>query len=210
MKVSGGLQEDGIVVGNTYDKYNSGNPIVRWMMQGFARNLSELVTKASPQSIHEVGCGEGYWTLKWDKEGITAKGSDFSNQVIEIAKLNARKQGGDDKIFKVGSIYDLHPTTDSADLLVCCEVLEHLEDPEEGLRALQKTVSKHLIVSVPREPIWCILNMARGKYLANFGNTPGHIQHWTSAGFVKLISQYFDVVEVRKPFPWTMLLCRPK
>lgn len=209
MKVSGGMEEGGIVVGNTYDKYNSGNPVVRWMMRGFAQKLEALVTKVNPKSIHEVGCGEGYWVLKWNDAGINARGSDFSTRVINLAKLNAEKQKLSTKIFNVGSIYELQ-ASDSADLIVCCEVLEHLEDPEAGLYALQKIVKGHLIVSVPREPIWCALNMVRGKYLLNFGNTPGHLQHWSSTGFTKLISNYFDVIEIAKPFPWTMLLCQAK
>jgi hypothetical protein len=52
--------------------------------------------------------------------------------------------------------------------------------------------------------------MARGKYLLQGGNTPGHIQHWSSRGFVELVSRHFEVVKVRKPLPWTMLLCRPR
>jgi hypothetical protein len=67
-----------------------------------------------------------------------------------------------------------------------------------------------VVVSVPREPIWCGLNMVRGKYFSKLGNTPGHIQHWSSSDFVNLVSKYFDVVEVKKPLPWTMLLCRVK
>src|SRR3546814_863681 len=179
MKVSGGLKEDGIIVGNAYDKYNSGNPIVRWMMQGFAQDLSNLVNLASPTTIHEVGCGEGYWTLKWTQEGMAARGSDFSSQVIELAKQNAESRKLSPELFQVGSIYNLHPARDSADLIVCCEVLEHLEHPEAGLQALQGIVEKYLIISVPREPIWCALNIMRGKYLRSFGNTPGHIQHWS-------------------------------
>ncbi len=210
MKMSGGLTEDGVVVGNAYDKYSSGNPIVRWMMQGFARDLSDLVDKSSPRSIHEVGCGEGYWVLKWNSNGMVARGSDFSSQVIELARTNAENQSVSPALFNVGSIYDMDPVRDAADLVVCCEVLEHLEHPEEGLKALLRIVGKHLIVSVPREPIWCALNLARGKYIRSFGNTPGHIQHWSKAGFVRLISQYFEIVETRSPFPWTMLLCRPK
>lgn len=89
---------------------------------------------------------------------------------------------------------------DAADLIVCCEVLEHLERPEEGLRALQRVVGRYLIVSVSREPIWCVLNLARGKYIADFGNTPGHIQHWSKRGFVALVSKYFEVVEVKIPY----------
>ena len=55
IRISGGSEESGIVVGNTFDKYGSRNPIVRWMMDGFESDLTQLVTRASPSSIHEVG-----------------------------------------------------------------------------------------------------------------------------------------------------------
>ena len=208
MKISGGLKESGIVVGNAYDKYGSRNPVVRRIMHGFDKELAELVAKAAPETIHEIGCGEGFLTQGWIKQGIDAHGSDFSTQVIELARANAVEQGFSPELFKVRSIYDLEPGQDSADLIICCEVLEHLEHPEDGLQALLRVATNHVIISVPREPIWCMLNMARGNYLTNFGNTPGHIQHWSRNAFVQLVERYFDVMEVRTPLPWTMLLCR--
>jgi 2-polyprenyl-3-methyl-5-hydroxy-6-metoxy-1,4-benzoquinol methylase len=210
VKVSGGIKEDGIVIGNAYDKYGSRNLIVRRLMQRFELSLTDFVTKAAPQSIHEIGCGEGYWVLRWQELGFEARGCDFSSKVIEIARKNAKNHKLSMSLFKTRSIYDLAQDVDAADLIVCCEVLEHLERPEEGLRALQRVVGRYLIVSVPREPIWCVLNLARGKYIADFGNTPGHIQHWSKRGFVALVSKYFEVVEVKIPLPWTMLLCRPR
>ncbi|MGB5644689.1 MAG: class I SAM-dependent methyltransferase, partial [Gammaproteobacteria bacterium] len=179
MKISGGVKEDGIVVGNAYDKYGSTNPIVRRIMSGFNDSLSELVEKAAPDNIHEIGCGEGYWVVQWNHQGINARGSDFSSQVIELACRNATEEKLSPGIFQQRSIYDVKAPNDTADLIVCCEVMEHLEYPEDGLQALQKIVDKHLILSVPREPVWRILNIARGKYLSNLGNTPGHIQHWS-------------------------------
>ncbi|MGR8981489.1 MAG: class I SAM-dependent methyltransferase, partial [Gammaproteobacteria bacterium] len=180
MKISEGMLEDGIVVGNTYDKYGSRNPVVRWIMKGFADALTGLVAKAAPSTIHELGCGEGYWVLDWNQQGIEARGSDFSEKVIGFARENAECRGISPALFSARSIYDIEPGRDSADLVVCCEVLEHLEDPEAGLEALQRVATEYVILSVPREPIWCMLNMLRGKYVASFGNTPGHIQHWSS------------------------------
>lgn len=209
MKIAGGATENGIVIGNAYDKYGSGNPIVKWIMNGFESALSGLVAKASPTAIHEIGCGEGYWVMRWTEQGIAASGCDFSNQVIELARENAVERGLSSGLFATRSIYDLEADRDGADLVVCCEVLEHLEDPEAGLRSLQNVAGRHLIVSVPREPLWCALNLVRGKYLSDWGNTPGHIQHWSNHGFVRLVSKYFEIVEVRNPLPWTMLLCRP-
>ncbi|MCY1264070.1 Ubiquinone biosynthesis O-methyltransferase [compost metagenome] len=210
MRISGGLKEDGIVVGNAYDKYNSKNPIVRKIMAGFDNSLSELVAKAQPTSIHEVGCGEGFWVMRWREQGLNARGSDFSTQAIDIARANATERNLPSSVFEARSIYDIERGRDSADLVVCCEVMEHLEHPEQGLQALQRIVGRHLILSVPREPIWCALNLARGKYIGDFGNTPGHIQHWSQKGFISLVSRYFDVIEVKSPLPWTMLLCKPK
>lgn len=210
MKTADIKKEHGIVIGNVYDKYGSANPIVKRIMQGFESALSSLVAKASPADIHEVGCGEGYWVLRWHEHGIATKGTDFSQQVIKIARENAIERGLPPELFEVRSIYDLEANRDSADLVVCCEVLEHLEQPETALQVLQQVTARHLILSVPREPLWRVLNMARGKYLTDWGNTPGHLQHWSGQGFVRLVSAYFQVVEVKNPLPWTMLLCRPR
>jgi SAM-dependent methyltransferase len=208
MKISGGLNEDGIVVGNTYDKYGSSNPIVRWLMQCFVSAMTELVDKIRPASIHEVGCGEGYWTLKWLEQGIVARGCDFSGKVIELAQANALSRNLPAESFKVCSIYDLKPEVDAADLVVCCEVLEHLERPDDGLKALQAIASPYLIISVPREPLWRVMNMFRGRYWRDWGNTRGHIQNWSQSQFLSLVSRYFEVLAVRSPVPWTILLCR--
>lgn len=210
MKVAGGQAESGIVIGNSYDKYGSRNPLVRHLMRGFERALDGLVARADPRTIHEVGCGEGYWVLRWRERGIEARGTDFSGRVIEMAQANAAERGLSADVFAVRSIYDLEPGRDGADLVVCCEVLEHLEDPARGLRALAEVARGHLIVSVPREPIWRLLNLARGKYIGDLGNTPGHLQHWSKRSFIAFMQARFDVVEVRQPLPWTMLLCRPR
>ena len=66
----------------------------------------------------------------------------------------------------------------------------------------------HLLVSVPREPLWRGLNMARGAYIKDLGNTPGHLNHWSRKAFVELLSRHGTVEEIRSPFPWTMLLVR--
>lgn len=209
MKVSGGITEAGTVVGNLYDKYGTRNPIARALMRGFAQSLDELVAAAAPRGIHEVGCGEGYWVIRWLEAGIDARGSDFSGKVIEMARDNALKRGLDSSRFTPCSIYDLDPDRDRADLVICCEVLEHLERPHEALRVLQRITASHLILSVPREPLWRVLNMARGKYLGQLGNTPGHLRNWSRRGFVAMVSGYFEVLAIRTPVPWTMLLCRP-
>ena len=211
MKISGGRSEQGVVFGNTYDKYGSRNPIVRRMMRGFTTRLEGYVDRAAPTSIHEVGCGEGYWGLRWARRGVPYRGTDFSTGAIECARANAGGAGLDPNVFSVKNVYDLSGDADRADLVVCCEVIEHLTDPRAALARLESVANRHLILSVPREPLWRVLNVLRGAYLSDLGNTPGHVQHWSRRAFVRFVSDAasaFEVVGDCAPLPWTLLLCR--
>ena len=211
MKISGGQTEDGVVFGNTYDKYGSTNPLVRRIMRGYGARLQGYVEQAAPASIHEVGCGEGYWTLGWARRGVPCRGTDFSATVIDQARANAQGAGLDSGMFAVRSVYELTERKDRADLVVCCEVLEHLRDPRAAMTRLEAVAGRHLILSVPREPLWRALNVLRGAYLRDLGNTPGHVQHWSLRAFVRFVSAVstrFDIIDQCAPTPWTMLLCR--
>ena len=199
------IEEQGIPVGNVYDKYATGNPIARRLVRNFISNVLDLVRASGARDIHEVGCGEGYLTEIIAALGVDKiRGSDMSEKMIAEARS---RTAGSGLVFESKNIYELG-SDDSAELIVCCEVLEHLDDPEGALQVLALLNTEHYVFSVPREPIWRVLNLARGKYLGQLGNTPGHLQHWSAASFQSLIGRYFDVSEKRSPLPWTMLLCR--
>ncbi|TIU41514.1 MAG: class I SAM-dependent methyltransferase, partial [Mesorhizobium sp.] len=132
---------------------------------------------------------------------------DLESVSVSEANEQCTKRGLE-PIFETRSLFDLTPEVASAELVICCEVLEHIPDTEQALAILKSLAKPYLLVSVPREPVWRALNMARGKYIRSLGNTPGHIQHWSSASFINLLGKSLEVVEVRKPLPWTMALCR--
>jgi hypothetical protein len=92
--------------------------------------------------------------------------------------------------------------------VLCCEVLEHLGDPEGAVDVLAGLARPWLIASVPREPLWRALNLARLSYIGDLGNTPGHLNHWSRRAFVRFLTRRFEVVQVLSPLPWTMALCR--
>ena len=210
MKLSRGIVEDGIIVGNVYNKYQTRNPLVKLIMNKYRESLNGLIEQIKPNDIHEVGCGEGYWVIMCNKKGISARGSDVSEKAIIMAKENAKAQAVPHTIFTQKNIYNLAYPLDSAELVLCCEVLEHLENPGDALCALSRIANPYLILSVPREPIWSLLNILRGKYLIDFGNTPGHIQRWSKTDFINLALQHFEVLTVKSPLPWTMLLCQKR
>jgi hypothetical protein len=110
--------------------------------------------------------------------------------------------------FEATPIEELDPERHAAELVVCCEVLEHLEDADRALDVLAGLARPWLIASVPREPLWRALNLARLSYVSDLGNTPGHLNHWSRGGFVRFLTRRFEVIELRSPTPWTMVLCR--
>jgi SAM-dependent methyltransferase len=193
--------------GNLYDKYGSRNPVVRRIMAGFLASLDELVALSGATAVHEVGCGEGHLTMRLARQGLAVRGSDIDPGIIEEARRGAAAAGLDIP-FAVRSIYELEPPADAAPLVLCAEVLEHLSNPAAALDVLRGVAGPWLLVSVPREPLWRISNLARLRYLAGLGNTPGHIQHWSRRGFVRFVATRFEPVAVRAPFPWTMILAR--
>ena len=193
--------------GNITDKYGSSNPLVRRAMAGFLGQLDELVERTGATDAHEVGCGEGELAIRLARRGIHVRGTDAFPQVLEEARERARV-GGVEIEFEATPAEALEPERHGAELIVCCEVLEHLEDPERALDVLASLARPWLIASVPREPLFRGLNLARLSWVRHLGNTPGHLNHWSKREFVRFLTRRFEVVEVRSPTPWTMVLCR--
>jgi SAM-dependent methyltransferase len=196
-----------IAGGNVYDKYGSRNPVERRLVGGFLDQLESLVITTGAQEVHEVGCGEGELLRRLARRGLRARGSDISADVIDEARRRARAAQAD-VAFRVASVEGLDPRVDSAELILCCEVMEHVGDPRAALEIVARLAKPWAILSVPREPLWRVLNLGRLKYVRELGNTPGHLQHWSRPSFIAFLEQRLEVVAVRSPLPWTMALCR--
>jgi SAM-dependent methyltransferase len=195
-----------VPTGNTFDKYGSTNPVVRRLMSGFEGTLERLFARADPQSILDVGCGEGVLTERWAERlgERPVLGIDLPDPKLQ-AQWSARRR--ENLEFRAMDVGDLASLPDRAfDLAAAIEVLEHVPDPERTLAEMARVADRHLLVSVPREPLWRGLNVARGAYLGDLGNTPGHVNHWSKRSFVRAAGRYGEVIEACSPFPWTMLL----
>jgi len=200
------VDREGTVTGNTYDKYGSSNPVVKRLMANFEATLDDLFVQASPTSLLDVGCGEGVLTEKWAKriDGPVV-GIDLDDPHLHA---EWEKRQAPNLEYRVMKAENLPFADDEFDLACAIEVLEHVPDPEHTVAEMARASRGHLLVSVPREPLWRALNMARGVYLRDLGNTPGHLNHWSKRSFVELLSRHGEVIEARSPFPWTMLLVR--
>ena len=200
------LIEDGIPAG-TWNKYHSRNPIQRFLVNRFLERLRQMAEPYASEKMTavDVGCGEGTTTKLLRHLGFDQIiGYDFSDSVLGEARSSFP-----DIPFKQKNIYELNED-DRFAFVSACEVLEHLDDPERGLRQLAKICQDTALFSVPNEPLFRGLNLCAGKYVTALGNSPGHLNHWNSRSFVRFVQREFNVKAVSTPMPWTIVIAQPK
>ena len=192
--------------GEQKDKYN-GNIIHQMLINNFMKCILELLKDVPNKNIFEIGCGEGQIMGVLFQNGYSVSGIDYSENAVNITLRNFKDYLDVDIEAKVESVYNIDSLKRNC-TVVCCEVLEHLDDPQKALGIISEIAEEYFLVSVPREPLWRVLNLMRGKYIRHLGNTPGHINHWGGGAFVALCKEFGEVVTVRTPWPWTMVLVR--
>lgn len=171
----------------------------------FRAHVVARIAEERPATILEVGCGQG-WLLKLIAEALPdaeLSGLDIRPEVIEFARTMVPQA-----TLSVGDGHVL-PYDDAAfDLVVCSQVLEHVDDPTSVLAEIDRVGRGVAVISVPHEPWFWGANLIRGKYLSTFGNCPGHIHHWGAAGFRRLLSAHYTDVTVATSFPWLIAKVR--
>ncbi len=192
---------------DNYRKHTATNPVQKFLIDNFYKVLIEEAKKLKAQIILDAGCGEGFTLtrLNENKIGKEFVGIDYSEAAVKIGKSIHPELK-----LRAGSIYKIPFKDNSFDLVICTEVLEHLEKPEKALAELERVTKSYCIISVPHEPWFIIANLLRGKNISRWGNDIEHVNHWSRDGIVKLMDKYFDVGVVRNPFPWTMLVVKKK
>ncbi len=189
--------------GNLYDKFNTKNPIARILINRYKKSIEELCTLDQFNNILEVGCGEGFLTELIEKaipSPISA--IDICPEII----FKARNRSPTTHFTVADARYLPYPNN-CFDLVLACEVLEHVLLYDDVLREITRVSKRFCLFSVPREPLWRFLNLLRLSYIRKLGNTPGHVRHWSSNEFIRLLTRNFRVLEVRLPLPWTIALC---
>lgn len=191
-----------------YRKHTTSNPLQRWLIGRFHRQVLRFVETTSVATAIEVGCGEGF-VLRYlrDHTRLTKiVGVDIDPLAVALAR-----QAVPDVPVSVADAYQLPTPGQSFDLVLCLEVLEHLESPRAALEEIRRVGLRHAILSVPNEPFFRMANLLRGKNVrgrrpSDWGDDPGHRQHWSSASFTRFIGQTLTVRAVVSSFPWTIIL----
>ena len=187
-------------------KYKEKNPISRLLMNGFYRSINSIVKRIeTTDRILEVGCGAGISSLRIQRmlNGQYFEVSDIDeNAILQFKKI------GFPIPFKQESVLELARRDGEFECVFLLEVLEHVPEYRKALSEVFRVSNKYVVVSSPNEPMWRLLNMLRGRYLQDWGNTPGHINHWSSSMLLRLVTEFGQIENIFTPLPWTIVLAK--
>ena len=183
---------------SNYQKFQSSNPVVRFLLNKFYSDIEKIVAGMEYQSLLDAGCGEGI-TLQKLASRLPPKVTAFD---IDPVCVEYAKQKFPSVNFCTADITETPFGDNSFDVSIALEVLEHLPEPQKGLKELLRLTQKHIILSVPHEPYFILGSLLRGKYLKHFGRHPEHIQTWSLSGFEKFLAGCNVKYRILKSFPW--------
>lgn len=144
------------------------------------KRINELKTMASGQKLLDVGCGEGLFLFLAQKEGFNVTGTEIS----EYACLYAKEKFGLE-IFN-RNLVEANFKEKSFDIITMWHVLEHLTDPFETLKEIQRIIAPDglLVIAVPN--LHNYLNrllylLVKGRKLSLFSltNKELHLYHFS-------------------------------
>ncbi len=109
------------------------------------RAALKIINKLQPGTILDIGCMDDYLLKKLPKK-FDYTGID-SEPLCENPKIQKKK------------IEDLVKEKKKYDLVLCTEVLEHLDNPVEAIEKMKKLSTKFILISVPNEPFFSIARL---------------------------------------------------
>ena len=189
---------------SNYKKYTSKNPFQRFLIENFYKILLQIIGNLKAETILDAGCGEGFTLVRLQNLGSAKRleGIDYSLEVIALGKKMHPAL-----ILRQGDINIMPYNNNCFDLVICSEVLEHLEYPQKALKEIERVSKRYCLLSVPNEPFFMIANLLRGKNLSRLGNDIEHINHWSSKSFEKFVKENgWKPLVIKTSFPWVLIL----
>jgi SAM-dependent methyltransferase len=139
------------------------------------------------RNILDFGCGSGFKLL--EKFGD----SQFLTLGIDMPPAVARlKQKYPDRCWKTSGEFVTEDHSESPDLLICADVLEHVDDPDALLELF-----KHI------RPAWLVISTPDRKLMAKYpkwGKPMGppsnhcHVREWEFDEFHQYLNLHFDII----------------
>lgn len=169
------------------------------MMATYQKEVYELALGVANDKecgrILDVGCGSGLKLVKYFPEPpFKTIGTETTNTFDYLQRTYPTRE------WVNSSILGAPP---KADLVICADVIEHLQDPDLLLNYIKGTEAKWIIISTP--------NRDKTESLTGPPSNVWHIREWSRREFTMYIASYFDVMSnvTLNESRTQAIICRP-
>jgi SAM-dependent methyltransferase len=146
------------------------------------------------RKVVDVGCGSGYKLINYlgDFETVGIETDPCFSQLIQMyPDRNWLISGEPEKSF--------NPEThiNDIDVVLCCDVIEHIVDPDDLLEYLIKLDAKYYIISTPCREVLCKgerFSSVYGQHWHGPPLNPCHVREWTMSELSKYLSTRFEII----------------
>lgn len=141
----------------------------------------KLLIEHEYKSVLDFGCGSGYKLIKYFSNVFTI-GIDLPRTVEYLRRVYPLRAWYYQDCAGLLAVYG-----DVIDLVICCDVIEHLINPNILMLWLQSVNAKRYVISTPERDL-----MGENTFDGPPRN-PCHAREWNGGEFQAYVSQFFHV-----------------
>lgn len=167
------------------------NVFRKGMTERFNLTLEEC-KNVNGKKILDIGCGSGRLSIELAKRGAHVVGIDFSQSMLNMATLAARKQGLEHKCIFIQDDFVNHIFNEHFHISIALGFFDYAKDPAMHLKKIRSLTTEKCIMSFPSKfafqvPIRMIWLRSR--------NYP--VYFYTRKGLKRLLSEQFTHFKIR-------------
>lgn len=176
------------ISGQGYDEYMEISD--NWV-KTFTLRLKQIAPYKSAGKALDIGCGPGYFLTAAQNLGFDVHGLDPSDYIVE----QAQKTWGDR--IRLGLIESAAYPPESFDLVVAFDTFEHIYDPKKFLTAIHGVLKPGGVLAITTPDPTSLLSKISGKNWVSY-KLPEHVFYWSPETIRKILSEHYEVLEVRR------------
>lgn len=171
-------------------------PAPRYLLR--RQRLLEMLDGVFPCSLLEVGCGPGVLMYELSLRGNDCTAVETSQQALDVARYVNNKR---DNVVIYDDMRD--DWVGKFDLVMACEVLEHIQDDYSALQSWSKLIKKdgRLLISVPcHMSKWTATDVWAGHYRRYEKNNLMALMNESGFEIEKFECYGFPLANIIEPF----------
>lgn len=179
---------------NNYQPYlGQYNPLVRWFIEHRTSSEIKLFNKfnANVKNVLEIGCAYGQYLKDLrDMAGYEVTGVEMDAECCQ----RGREEYNID--IKLGKLFDAAFPNDSFDLVIMNHVIEHLYNPKETIKEINRILRKDGLVSIKTPQLESMERKWFGKYWMPY-EAPRHLFIFSAGTLSQLLENNgYKIVKV--------------